>query len=391
MKKVAIVFDGDIRDRKGYVNSVLERTKRLCTNSSQYSVDVFCISSCDNWLVRKLRHTPKLKKYKNIEIENVSINLLWMPFSIIDYILSKFRMRKVVETILLNRLVRIFKEYDLISAHSMIAGALALGVHDKYNIPFVITWHGSDIHTVPFVNKSVFRMVSKLMGTAAYNIFVSRALRQTAMKINPDIESEVLYNAASDRFCRFDDDIRKDLRDKYNVANRKVVAFAGALRAIKNAEILPEIFYLVQDKCHEKIEFWIIGDGNLRNKIERKLARNTSVSCKLWGNQDVEKMPALLNCVDILVLPSQNEGLPLIVVEALQSGANVVASDVGGVKEVLGADNVVKLGDNFITEFSNKIVDLLISGKPAPIVPTHFDWDMITRCEDKIYKKILSM
>lgn len=66
-------------------------------------------------------------------------------------------------------------------------------------------------------------------------------------------------------------------------------------------------------------------------------------------------MPLLLNCVDILILPSKNEGLPLIVVEAIKSGANVVASDVGGIREVIGVDKVVILGDDFVHRFSKRV------------------------------------
>ena len=114
-----------------------------------------------------------------------------------------------------------------------------------------------------------------------------------------------------------------------------------------------------------------------------------NVRCKLWGNQPVEKMPELLNCVDLLVLPSKNEGLPLIVVEALQSGANVVASDVGGIKEVLGEENVIMLGDNFIERFSSRVVELLNTHSPAPKVPQQFDWQMTSNAENEIYTRIL--
>ena len=70
-------------------------------------------------------------------------------------------------------------------------------------------------------------------------------------------------------------------------------------------------------------------------------------------------MPALMNCVDILVLPSVNEGLPLVCAEALSCGANVVGSDVGGIAEVIGKDNVVPLGEGFAPQFAKKVVAML--------------------------------
>ncbi|MBR5334295.1 MAG: glycosyltransferase, partial [Alistipes sp.] len=297
---------------------------------------------------------------------------------------------KIIEPIIIRRLLSRFSHYDLISAHSIVPGTLAREINKRYNIPYCVTWHGSDIHTEPFSNKSAFKNVSDVMGGACCNMFVSRALQQTAVQINKDIVSEVLYNAASDKFYRYDDECRMALRRQHcKIVSSKVVAFAGGLVSIKNADILPDIFSSIQDEIDEQLEFWIIGDGKLRGIIENKLASIPNLRCKLWGNQPVAKMLELLNCVDVLVLPSKNEGLPLIVVEALQSGANVVASDVGGIKEVLGEDNVIILGDNFIERFSSKVVELLTTDVPSPKIPQQFDWQMTSDVEDRLYTRIL--
>lgn len=389
MKRVAIIFNGDLRDRKGFLNAVLERAKRLLGREA-YSVDIYCLSQYDHWHIRQLRHSQKVDRCQKVEIDGISINMLWYPFSLIDYLLDvKFHLGKVVEPFIIRRLLSRFSHYDLISAHSTVPGLLARDINKRYNIPYCITWHGSDIHTEPFTNKNAFKNVSELMSGALCNMFVSRALQQTAMRINKEIVSTVLYNAASDKFCCFDNERKSNLKICHQMTKGRVVAFAGGLVPVKNADILPDIFSSIQNKIDEQIEFWIIGDGKLRSIIENKLTSMPNVRCKLWGNQPVEKMPELLNCVDLLVLPSKNEGLPLIVVEALQSGANVVASDVGGIKEVLGEENVIMLGDNFIERFSSRVVELLNTHSPAPKVPQQFDWQMTSNAENEIYTRIL--
>ena len=390
MRAIAIIFNSDLSNRKGYLNAVLERAKGLYTRE-EFSVDIFCLSQYDNWLVRKLRHTKKQELTAVVEVDGLKVNMLWYPFSLIDYILSvKLHLGRVVEPFILKRLVNQFKHYDLISAHSMIAGMLAHNIHKKYNIPYCITWHGSDIHTEPFVNKSSFKIVANLMRCTQRNLFVSKALRQTAKEIAPDIDGEVLYNAASNKFCRFGEMARKELHNKFKSTRNKVIAFAGGLVPIKNADILPEIFYSIQQQSKEKIEFWIIGDGKLRNVIEGKLSQMPEVYCKLWGNQPVEEMPLLLNCVDVLILPSKNEGLPLIVVEAIKSGANVVASDVGGIKEAIGIDNVVALGDNFVQRFSQRVVDVLEGSSLVPKIPDEFNWQRTAGKEIRICNNIIN-
>lgn len=390
MKKIAIIFNGDLSNRKGYLNAVLERAKGLYTRE-EFSVDIFCLSQYDNWLVRKLRHSPKSKRNAVVEVDGLTINVIWYPFSLMDYILSvKLHLGRVVEPFILKRLVAQFKHYDLVSAHSMIAGMLAYNIFEKYNIPYCITWHGSDIHTEPFINKTSFKIVADLMCCAKRNIFVSGALMRTATDIVPNIQGDVLYNAASSKFNRFEDKVRNELCDKYKSTANKVVAFAGGLVPIKNAEILPDIFNSIQQQSKEKIEFWIIGDGKLRNTIECKLKQMPDVYCRLWGNQPVDEMPLLLNCVDVLILPSKNEGLPLIVVEAIQSGANVVASDVGGIKEAIGIDNVVALGDDFVQRFSKRVVDILEGGSALPKIPDEFHWQRTAGKEIKICNNIIN-
>ena len=390
MKKIAIIFNGNLQNRKGYTNAVLERAKRLSMQSG-VCVDVFCLSQYDNLLIRQLRHTAKVERSSTVSIDGLNITMIWYPYSLIDYILSvKLHLGRVVEPFILKRLVAKFKSYDLISAHSMIAGMLAYNIYERYNIPYCITWHGSDIHTEPFVNKTSFKIVANLMRSALRNIFVSKALRQTATEIVPNIDGDVLYNAASNKFCRFGEMTRNELHDKYKSTRNKVIAFAGGLVPIKNAEILPEIFCTIQQKSKEKIEFWIIGDGKLRKVIEGKLKQMPDVYCKLWGNQHVEEMPLLLNCVDVLILPSKNEGLPLIVVEAIQCGTNVVASDVGGIKEAIGADNVVALGDNFVQRFSKKVVDILEGDSSLPKISDEFDWQRTSDKEMKICNTIIN-
>ena len=46
--------------------------------------------------------------------------------------------------------------------------------------------------------------------------------------------------------------------------------------------------------------------------MKKKLDEYKITNYKLWGNQPVEKMPEFMNVIDVLVLPSKNEGLPLL-------------------------------------------------------------------------------
>src|SRR5690606_18370193 len=116
---------------------------------------------------------------------------------------------------------------------------------------------------------------------------------------------------------------------------------------------LPEIFtklYLYSNK----FVFWIVGNGILEQELKERLNKS-GVPFKMFGNVDPNKIPELMNCFDVLVLPSFNEGLPLVTLEAITCGSNVVGSNVGGISEVIGNENVFNLDNNFICNITNRI------------------------------------
>ena len=391
MKSIAIIFNGNLSDRKGYVNAVLERTKRL-SRHEEYRIDVYCIGEYDHWLTRQLRNSVKSDRQDIVVIDGMKIRMLWIPFSLIDYFLSvKLNIYKVIEPFFLNRYISIFKNYDLICAHSAVPGNFAMKINNRYNVSYVVTWHGSDIHTDPFINQNYQKMVIKIMRHASANLFVSKNLLETAYIFNPEIpNAKISYNGSADEFRKLPKNERHLLRQKYGIETTdKVVGFVGGLTPIKNADKLPELFYYISH-CGKPIKFWVIGDGKLRNLIESKLKDEyPNLDYRLFGNQPPEKMSDLMSCLDLLVLPSKNEGLPLVIVEALSCAINVVASNVGGIREVVGEQNVINHGDGFVERFGDRCIDILVNEERTSELPKQFNWNLIVDKELMLYKSIL--
>lgn len=383
--KLAVIFNDEIYNRKGVSNAVINRIKYL-QQFRYYEITVYCIVPYENWIVRKLRHSQKIKKDRIINIDGITINVILQPFSVIDYVLQK-KLHKdtIFEKIFLRGIIKNLKDFDLISAHSTIAGNVALMAYKKYSIPYCVTWHGSDIHTLPFNNPSYMKTVKNVMKEAKYNFFVSKALLECSDKILKTTTKKILYNGVSDKFYKYDITTRQQLRTKFKIPDKcKIVAFVGNLFPIKNAELLPQIFSTIQDKYNGKIIFWIIGDGKLRHNVETEIKSNPEVTCVFFGNQPADTIPDYLNCVDVLVLPSKNEGLPLVTVEALRCGANVVGSNVGGIKEAVGVENVFDLNDSFIENLSNRVVYML-NNKVQQNIPHDLDWENTAKLENTYY------
>jgi glycosyltransferase involved in cell wall biosynthesis len=125
-----------------------------------------------------------------------------------------------------------------------------------------------------------------------------------------------------------------------------IIGSVGRLSEEKGWEYLIEALSLLVDKdVHYKAV--IIGDGDRRNLIERKtqeLGLTGHILLTGYKKEACDYLPLF----DVFVLPSLTEGLPITLLEAMQSERPVVATNVGGVQRVLGNGEcgvIVKPGD----------------------------------------------
>ena len=430
MMRLAVIFESSPFDRKGLFNAVHNRVKHLLA-TGECTIDVFCVHSRDNAFTRRVRHTPEVPSVNETVVDGIRYRLLWYRFSILDNVLlEKLHVRPWLFRRFMDLHVDLLKGYDAVIAHSFCGGLFALAAHERFGVPFYVTWHGSDVHTHPWRVPVILEDTRAVMKSARCNFFVSRALldaseriisandvlpvssgdtggAQAHNRVAPfvhddtvsgvsSVRKEVLYNGVSEEFVKYSPERRAAVRERYGLSvEDKVVAFVGNLVAVKNVLSLPDIFAKVasrfaevsgtlSDSCGRsgRLKFWIVGDGKLRSQLEtaclesltRHCEERSDVAISFFGNQPSSAMPDIMNCIDVLVLPSLNEGLPLVCAEALSCGAAVVGSDVGGIAEVIGSDNVVPLGDSFVTGMAEKVVTALVCQSPSQTLPADISW-----------------
>lgn len=401
MKRIAVIFESSPFDRKGLFNAVHNRTRHLAAEGS-FQVDAYCMHIRDSFLSRHIRKTDKVPRQDVVQADGLTYRMLWRRFSYIDELRRRLSLTPVRLLGYAESLAVQFRDYDAIVAHSYEGGLVAYEVNRQFGIPYTVTWHGSDVHTHPMADEARGRLTARIMERAAVNFFVSETLLAVSSKITDNARKVVLYNGVSEDFRNFGVEEKARIRSEYGLAaNDKVVAYVGNFHKVKNVTVLPELFLRIHDhfEMHLRdagnldcnLKFWVVGDGKLRSTVESAVLRAAGTDVRFWGNLPVGEMPSIMNCIDLLVLPSRNEGLPLVTLEAVRCGAFVLGSDVGGIPEVIGKECCVPFPDgqdgypdyespDFADRMAQKAVKQLFYPETQRLDPK-FSWEQSLQTE----------
>lgn len=134
---------------------------------------------------------------------------------------------------------------------------------------------------------------------------------------------------------KIDNDARSKIREFHGVSeHEKVILAVGRLAPAKDYENLITSFHLLSSKIADT-KLWIIGEGNERQKLI-ELVHSLGISSKVVFLGVRSDVASFYNAADLYVLSSAWEGFGLVVAEAMASEKVVVATDCGGVSEVVG-------------------------------------------------------
>lgn len=385
--RIARIFVGDPCNKKGVFNSVHGRAKALQLISGVIET-VYIVQ-----LYRPIFFWKKQKKEKQFVYDGVTYKCIYIPLYFIDYVLKyRLRWRSIFLPYLYAKLMQQFVKYDCVLSHNIdVSKYLCIPLNQKYNIPFIATYHGSDIHTTPFQSSYNFECCSDILRKSSFNIFVSNALRLKAEEITALNTSKniVIYDGIDSLFYKYGNDKVEQLKMKYNVRRKYIVSFVGNLIDVKNVLVLPKIFSEIYKVCQE-VEFWIVGDGILKAKLQDS-CEQCNVCVRFWGNVDPFIVPDLMNLTSVLLLPSKNEGLPRVTLEARACGCAVFASKVGGIAEAIGEENVFDLDKDFVDSMAQKVIEILEGGQYKSSVPiSRFIWERTSNQELQIVNSVVS-
>lgn len=394
--RIAVLCKGSLDNMKGVMNYVHEKVRRFTEmqNNGGVEVDTYLLETEWTWSFRLfINHNLLKQSHPHKESSRVQDGVLYQyikfRYSAYDNLITTKRKGKPISDIEIYHLMNRFKEYDIIASHHPICHHLALKVKERFGIPVVLTWHGSDINIIPYTEPWKFNLIKTEIETADMNYFVSKALMYNSDQITKQGRKDYIYTGPSSVFKRFSEDERMDCRKQYGNNKKHVIGFVGNLLDVKNVLVLPQIFYqIVQQIPSTDVAFVIAGDGVLQVALQNEL-NNLQVQAKFLGRVAPTEIPSVMNALDVLILPSKHEGLPLVVLEARTCGANVVGSNVDGIPEAIGQpENYFALDKDFVQNISSRIIEIISKGEQPQPLSSDFSWEAAINKEYAIYKSL---
>lgn len=384
-KRVAILFNGDINKIRGEFTAIHHRIKAF-QKEEDILVDAYVFGEYFDKFTNFIKRAKQKELKSTFEFDSITYNCFWYKRSHIDNITHKFLKRSTnIEIERVKSKTEYFKGYDLIYCHSLYTAHIGQKLKQKYNIPFICMWHGSSIHTLPFKDRNIMKKTKKILEDADMNLFVSDDLLLTAKRITESLKGNVSYNGIDTGiFYRLKDEERLILRKGKGIAqNDKCVAFIGNCLPIKNVQYLPELFGRIS-KAVDNAHFFIIGKGAFS-----PLFANCSINITYANEIKNEDMPQWYNCMDLIVMPSLNEGLPMTCLEATACGTPFVGSRVGAIADVVGVENTVERNSDFNNMFSALCIKCL-NNNNVVLLPEIFKLNTIIEKEKEIIYSLLA-
>lgn len=243
-------------------------------------------------------------------------------------------------------------EIDIIHIHSHLSFLSNIVALRSYidDTPLIVTNHGLRSQTAPdWIQNLYLPTLGKFTFNSADMVLTySDTEREELRDLGITAPISVIHNGV---------DCTKFSPRKTDTEGQQLL-FVGRLRESKGPKMVLKIFEQLADDFPD-LTVKIVGDGPLRTELEQYvIAHGLEDRVSVLGEVENEAMPQLYNESSVFVLPTEREGVPRTVLEAMASGTPVVTTNLPQVEPVVDEGGIVV--DRSIEGFSGAIRSLLM-------------------------------
>mgnify|MGYP003334845350 FL=1 len=257
-----------------------------------------------------------------MQVSEIRIKGFGRSVSLLSDILAFFRLMKALREI----------KPDIVHTHTAKAGVIGrlTALIAVPRAKRIHTFHGHLLHGY-FSNfkTQILILIEKLLAKITDQILtIGNQVRIDLLNAGIGVESKMRFVFPGIRVKSTIS--RKEIRSSLGISDEKLILiFVGRLTQIKRPDRLIKAFRLASNSV-SNMTLLIVGDGDLR-EISEKLATGLDVRFLGWRTDVYD----LMNASDIAILTSDNEGMPITLIEAAHLGLPAISTDVGSVSDVV--------------------------------------------------------
>lgn len=269
------------------------------------------------------------------------------------------------------------------------SGPIALHLKFRYHLPYVIRFGGGDIPGAQKRFKYIYMILSPLIRSiwknADHLVANSEGLCQRAQQFESRYGIDIIENGVDIQFFTPGNMSKNE--------NEIKILFVSRLIEGKGLQfVIPKLNY-IQEKSGKKIRLVIVGDGPYRGSLEKvALANECNENVRFEGRKDKNELLSYYQHADIFILPSQKEGMPNVVLEAMACGLPIVMTPCEGSKELVTDNGVISTIDEFPDNLAWLCADNSLRKKMGNNslhnVRKHFLWEDIARKYLQVLEKV---
>lgn len=226
------------------------------------------------------------------------------------------------------------KDIKIIHANTRVSALLAAMLSRNLRIPYLVTCHG-------FFRPHLWRKTLPLWGKRV--IAISEQVKEHLVNdfhLAPE-RVRLIYNGiaseklkeGSFRYSEAGEAISREIKKSLGLNNGPVVGIIARLSEVKGHRYLIQAMQeIIRDL--PQVQLLIVGDGREKNHLIQQV-RDAGVEKNIIFKTSVENTETVLAAMDLYVSPSLQEGLGLSLMEAMAQGLAVVATDVGGIPNLI--------------------------------------------------------
>ncbi len=273
----------------------------------------------------------------------------------------------------IQKIIQDFKP-DIVHTHASKAGALGRRAAFNAKTPQIYhTFHGHVFHSYfGSLKTNLYKNIERRLAKKSTNIIAISELQKRELseihRICPAEKIKVIplgFDLVP--FYTNTKAKRKEFRSKWKIKENEVaIGIVGRIVPIKDHVFFVHVIERILKKTSKKIRVFIVGDGEEKVNIQalittKKLSFSSNSTPALFQFTSWIKNVDEVNAgMDIICLTSKNEGTPVSLIEAQASGNPIVSTNVGGIENVISADEtgyLSKIGD--LEQFSNNLLKLI--------------------------------